>query len=316
MASLTDFKPLFSLYNLLQYKKLKHNLTLFKKWGIKKYYFSSISSDDFKNNKNITTPWLDLGDSKKLLESNPELQVIPDRFKVSLKNWSENGFSILENFFSGNEVDTINSEVAKLLAQGEIKWKHKNKLMFATEKSNILHNTVIQPLLINILSMLMGKKVFLFQSINFYKGSEQSAHSDIVHMTTFPQGYLIAVWIALEDVSLDQGPLFYYPGSHKLPYFMNSDYDHGGNKYFLGKRVYKNYENAISSLISDKNFERKTFEAKKGDLLIWHANLLHGGSPILRPDSTRKSMVLHFYAENVICYHEISQRPALLKPGN
>lgn len=315
MASLTDFKPLFSLYNLLHYKKLKHNLILFKKWRIKKHYFSSISSEDFRDYKNVETPWLDQGNSKLLLESLPELQGVPDRYKNSLINWSDNGFAILDNFFTINEVNTINSEVADLLAKGKITWKHKNKLMVATEKSNILHHTVVQPLLINILNMLMGKKVFLFQSINFYKGSEQAAHSDIVHMTTFPQGYLIAVWIALEDVNLDQGPLFYYPGSHKLPYFMNSDYNHGGDKYFLGKEVYKNYESAISSLISNKNYEKRTFTAKKGDLLIWHANLLHGGSPILSPDSTRKSMVLHFYAENVICYHEISQRPALLNPA-
>jgi len=47
-------------------------------------------------------------------------------------------------------------------------------------------------------------------------------------------------------------------------------------------------------------------------VLIWHANLLHGGSPILRPGATRRSMVCHYFAEGVICYHEMSQRPALV----
>ena len=42
------------------------------------------------------------------------------------------------------------------------------------------------------------------------------------------------------------------------------------------------------------------------------ANLFHGGEPHLNRDRTRKSMVLHYFREGAICYHEITQRPALL----
>jgi ectoine hydroxylase-related dioxygenase (phytanoyl-CoA dioxygenase family) len=52
--------------------------------------------------------------------------------------------------------------------------------------------------------------------------------------------------------------------------------------------------------------------AKKGDVLIWHANLVHGGAPILNPALTRKSMVVHYYANDVIKYHEITERPSLM----
>jgi hypothetical protein len=47
-------------------------------------------------------------------------------------------------------------------------------------------------------------------------------------------------------------------------------------------------------------------------MLIWHANLLHGGEPILNPTLTRKSMVIHYYAKDVVKYHEITERPAIL----
>ena len=60
-------------------------------------------------------------------------------------------------------------------------------------------------------------------------------------------------------------------------------------------------------------FEKLTQgDAKKGDVLVWHANLLHGGMPVVHPALTRKSMVAHYFAEGVICYHEISQRPAVM----
>jgi len=81
----------------------------------------------------------------------------------------------------------------------------------------------------------------------------------------------------------------------------------------LGEDAYPKYESAIAEVIESADLERKEFHAKKGDILIWHANLLHGGSPIKQPGTTRKSMVLHFYCEDVICYHEITQRPTIFE---
>jgi len=64
--------------------------------------------------------------------------------------------------------------------------------------------------------------------------------------------------------------------------------------------------------VRKKDLRPKYFLPKKGDLLVWHANLLHGGEPIHDPSLTRKSMVIHFYAKDVIKYHEITERPAVL----
>ena len=47
--------------------------------------------------------------------------------------------------------------------------------------------------------------------------------------------------------------------------------------------------------------------------VIGSTNSQAGGSPITRPGATRKSMVCHYFVEGVICYHEMSQRPALMK---
>ena len=50
----------------------------------------------------------------------------------------------------------------------------------------------------------------------------------------------------------------------------------------------------------------------KGDVLVWHHNLLHGGSAIEREGATRRSMVAHYFGEGALCYHEITERPALI----
>jgi ectoine hydroxylase-related dioxygenase (phytanoyl-CoA dioxygenase family) len=132
-------------------------------------------------------------------------------------------------------------------------------------------------------------------------------------MMTEPPGYLIATWTALEDCTEDNGPLFYYPGSHRLPIVTTEDYDSGNTFFTIGEHSNRHYENKIAEVIAQNGLQKQLFLAKRGDVLIWHANLLHGGSPILRPGATRKSMVCHYFAEGVFCYHEMSQRPALLR---
>jgi ectoine hydroxylase-related dioxygenase (phytanoyl-CoA dioxygenase family) len=93
----------------------------------------------------------------------------------------------------------------------------------------------------------------------------------------------------------------------------SEDYATGNNALLIGEHNYDRYEEKIESIIQQHNLQPHYFHAKKGDVLIWHANLLHGGSPINNPLLTRKSMVAHYYAKDVLCYHEISQRPAVIK---
>ena len=107
--------------------------------------------------------------------------------------------------------------------------------------------------------------------------------------------------------NLRQYSLHYFEGSHKLPYYLNKDYDNEGNDWLLGKKSYEEYEEMIEEKIVQQQLKKKIFLAKKGDILIWHANLFHGGNPHLDKEKTRKSLVFHYFGKNVICYHEITQ---------
>ncbi|MBK8192292.1 MAG: phytanoyl-CoA dioxygenase family protein [Lewinellaceae bacterium] len=107
-----------------------------------------------------------------------------------------------------------------------------------------------------MLSFLMGKPVIPFQALNFVQGSEQRAHSDSIHMTTEPPGYLVATWTALEDCTADCGPLFYYPGTHRLPYIMSGDYDSGNTRFTIGNNSNRRYEDKIENLIREQGFEK------------------------------------------------------------
>jgi phytanoyl-CoA hydroxylase len=214
---------------------------------------------------------------------------------------------------SGEKAESINREIEDMLKTGKATFRYGNKIMFAIHKSLLLREIGNQNELKELLSVLLNGEAVLFQSINFLTGSEQATHSDSIHMTTYPLGGLLGVWIALEDIDENNGPLHYYPGSHKLPYYLNSDYDNEGNFFLIGDKSYTAYEEMIERKIGELGLKKEIFTAKKGDLLIWHANLFHGGEPHLDKNRTRKSLVYHYFNKKAICYHEITQRPALIK---
>jgi ectoine hydroxylase len=285
---------------------------VYDKYGLKQSVVATLKHSMLQTAKGGPSPWLDdMHISAASIKSREGFATLSKQEQDQVLGWPQHGYMLLQNYFTTTEVATINSEVQMLSEQSAAQRRLDERIIFAIHKSKAIHDIASKPSLMKLLGFTLGKPVRLFQSLNFTHGSKQLAHSDTIHMTTHPLGYMIAVWIALEDIDADSGPLFYYPGSHKLPYVLKEDYTHGGNYFLHGTNDYQKYEKAIATLIERNSFEQKVFLAKAGDAFVWHANILHGGSPIVNPALTRKSMVLHFFAEDVICYHEITERPAI-----
>jgi hypothetical protein len=162
------------------------------------------------------------------------------------------------------------------------------------------------PAVLDVLRMLYGREPVPFQTLNFLCGTEQRTHSDTIHFSSLPSGFMCGVWMALEDVSLRQGPLHYYPGSQRLPEF---DYDDLGVPPVVGEQSWENpntrasyavYEERIEALARANGFRREELDIKRGTFLIWSANLLHGGSPRDDRTLTRKSQVTHYYFADAV----------------
>lgn len=311
---LRRFKPSYTVFNFFNQNKLRHNSAGYKKFGLRRALYKPLETSIFSKIgfSREDLPWLDRFQSIEALEHSDGFESLDSTHQDQARFWHQNGYLILDGFFDAVEVDSINLEIDRLLESGKISFKYGNKIMFANKVSNTISGVSKNLELREILSRLLGMKVLPFQTINFIQGSEQKAHSDSVHMTTFPPGYLIAVWIALEDIAEDQGPLFYFPGSHRYEYLMKPHYESGDSKLLIGDYSYNNYERAVEDVIKSQKPSKMLFKARKGDVLIWHANLLHGGEPILRKGSTRKSMVIHYFGTDAIKYHEITGRPALI----
>ncbi len=310
---LRKLKANYVLLNLFSGKKLKHARAMYRKYGIHRSVFLPISSEHLPATT-TEKPWLDTPEGVAALPADPRLGQFDAATQAEVLKWPEKGYLILRGLFNADEVAAMNGEVDRLVRDKVVDFNFTGrKIMFAFHHSELLRKYVHDRRILDVMDFLLGKRMRVFQSINFLTGSEQAAHSDSIHMTTHPLGYMTAAWIALEQMTPDNGPLIYYPGSQKLPYLLNGSYDHGGNRFTIGDDAYARYEEAVQHAVDNGHYERVELLAQPGDVLIWHANLLHGGKKMNTPNASRKSMVIHCFADDVLCYHELTQRAALME---
>ncbi len=48
------------------------------------------------------------------------------------------------------------------------------------------------------------------------------------------------------------------------------------------------------------------FHAEKGDVLTWHANLIHGGSQRRDLNHFRRARVCHYFGKGTVTYHDLA----------
>jgi len=174
-------------------------------------------------------------------------------------------------------------------------------------RSIACNQTVLQ-----LITDLYGRRTFPFQTLNFPVGTQQHYHTDSIHFSSCPERFMVGVWVALEDIDSDNGPLIYYPGSHSLPIFTNEQL--GVNPNFNGGNPSSHYGafgSAWESIVEALDLKPMEFHAKKGQALIWAANLLHGGAAQKDLKRTRYSQVTHYFFDGCTYYTPLHSVPML-----
>ena len=179
--------------------------------------------------------------------------------------------------------------------------------------SKSIRELIFSAAITEFLALIFENKALVSHLLGFLRGSAQGGHQDTAYVPySSPLGFA-ASWIALEDVTAGAGELFYYKGSHRLPDFF---YDgrfksiHEGERFNgaheaepFSRTHYAEqidvHERSLETNATRFGLERQVLMAKRGDALIWHADLVHGGQPISKKD-TRKSVVTHYCPERLI----------------
>jgi len=113
-----------------------------------------------------------------------------------------------------------------------------------------------------------------------YIGAKVGPHQDGTYLFNEPLK-IMGVWVALEDATLENGCLWFIPGSHKLP--IKRRYIRNPNQQEFNEGEMLIYEG------KDDQFDEKAFvpvEIKAGDAILIHGQVVHKSeqnrSPISR----------------------------------
>ncbi|MGL6077005.1 MAG: phytanoyl-CoA dioxygenase family protein [Fimbriiglobus sp.] len=227
---------------------------------------------------------------------NKDLPVLTD---AQVGQYHGTGYII---FDPGLPMPLLDEAVRYVMSRPEASEKHHGTRVFNGWKDCPAIRTIaLWPLIMRVLRQLYQREPKPFQTLNFPIGTEQKVHSDLIHFHSDPATYMCGVWLALEDIDMQNGPLVYYPESHKLPMVMMEDVAPGP-----GPQHYPLYEAHIEKVVQDLKLEPHYAALKKGQVLIWAANLLHGGSVHRDKGRTRQSQVTHYYFEGCQYYSPLS----------
>jgi hypothetical protein len=156
------------------------------------------------------------------------------------------------------------------------------------------------PAVLRFVEMCFGEKTAAMQTLLFENGTQQASHQDFAFVHSLRPACLMGAWVALEDARLDAGPLFYWDRSHHaVPKYAFGD----GTVLAEGDGPHvRAFENYLENACRERALERLIFTPRKGDLLIWHSALVHGGMPRNDLALTRRSMVSHYTTQEAYPY--------------
>lgn len=231
-------------------------------------------------------------------------------------NVIERGFTVVPASCSSEHVDAA--------AQSFLDWKQRNSSRFLPtfykfddklDRIVCLHATLpeFQPLFTKNRSLLVQDYLFqdetvLYTSLFFEVGSAQDIHRDIPLFWTKPANMYFGTWVALEDTDSGNGPLLVIPGSHRLPLL---DRDAIAREKYtdltqiedMDTALWDKYQGQIAQISREQGLAVEEVHVRKGDTIIWHPLLAHGGAAIADRGRTRLSFVVHTTPRNVPVFH-------------
>lgn len=256
---------------------------------------------------NMSCPWVESPFFHAILKD----KELTDDQKLLASKFNMQGYLVLDLELSDEFINELKTDILNKLNVGQAKnqeggyhYSDSPRVFEAWKFSKAVRQLALNQKVIDTLKMLYGKQPFPFQTINFLRGSNQPFHSDTLHFHTEPERWVVGVWTALEDMTEENGTLQFCPYSHRMPVYGLHHLNLKPSEYGKQFDNYSIYEEFIAELIVSQKLTKSKFFGKKGQALIWAANMLHGGSEVKDSNSTRWSQATHYYFEG--CNHYYS----------
>ena len=217
--------------------------------------------------------------------------------KIDIEHFNSNGFLFLQDLFQAKAVTDAVTWMKKEGSDAKAKsWTEQEPGVplavypVPQEGKNPLTKLLQDKVIIDIASLLMGEKTYLWASkVNMkapWCGTAEYYHQDIVYWKDrgYPKDEMVSCMIFLEKHNVNNAALNIIPGTHKYGYIEHIPFI---NINGLSKRM-------ISPIKLNELYEKhgvEIIDAKPGDALFFHTSLVHGSSHNISPDSRMIALV-------------------------
>lgn len=177
----------------------------------------------------------------------------------------------------------------ELTHEGYVKesMQHPAKLKFFSRFSGSIMKCLVDTNVIKVIGEISGTpNQTIKQSMFFDLSTGTVEHQDHWYLDSDPPGKMVAAWYSLEDIHEDAGCFFVVPGSHK-----KRAIESAGESGFSDHNI---FVKEIQKTIEENSYDHRICPLKKGDVLFWHPNLIHGAYSNKNPQYSRKSLTAHF----------------------
>jgi len=149
------------------------------------------------------------------------------------------------------------------------------------------------------LSKIFNEQPLLHLALTGWVSTQRNWHQDSYLNPPNVWSSYAAAWIALDDIDIDSGPFEYVPGSHRWEVLRRERlFAHLDHATTLDPNWPTITQEHVSYVCEEKiammGAKRKLFVPRKGQVLLWHSNLIHRGTVPRNHELLRKSLILHY----------------------
>lgn len=266
-----------------------------------------------KENYYETIPWFMQANALDQVEqrcSTSELQNLVTAF-------INDGFVVIKNSIDDELCDRATTAFNAFIEKhSTLSYPHKNENGFFQRLVNF--HLVIDELYevfsasqkaLLVQDILFEEPSCLYTSLMFEQGSSQDIHRDTPYFWTNPGYQYLGFWTALENTDELNGPLEVVRYGHSigemdLEKIRKQVYPNKGKIDAYSSELWDLYQRSVQQSCESKGYKKEQVYVNKGDSIIWHPQLPHGGAKIIDHSRSRRSLVCHVTPENMPVFHQ------------
>ncbi len=222
-------------------------------------------------------------------------QEYPQPTNQAQKMWSNNGYFMVQGMVPDALIDAYTEDWQRINADRPTGYPIETPYMHIQSVRDICCYGPIQEMMQNLIGEPMGVHLNLTPWVTTERNWHQDGYLNPDHVTD----HYLAVWVALDDIHPDSGPFEFAPGSHRLPKITHDRMLASLTEKEQASPMWPKYSERILTplferLIVKAGMSVATYTPKRGDVLFWHARLLHRGSMANVPGMERRALIAHY----------------------